>query len=435
MGSFTPSKLVTHREVMMVNSTCPSGSAQSPGPGAPGRGLHAPRTTRSLSRRALFGSAAVAGLGAAILDPAVASARQVADSRQADTGRSFSPETGRILQEIIASGLGASNAPGLNVGVWVPGRGSYVQALGVSDLATDAALQPDDHFRIGSVTKTFTATAILQLVDESKISLDDRLARYVTGIPYGDQITIAQLLGMTSGVYDFVNDPEFVAAYVANPLLPFSLSQVVAIIQRNKPLFRPGTSIAYDNSGYYLLGAIAEKVSGLPLGQLIAEKITQPLGLSQTSYPATSAMPAPFSRGYLVNAASFGDATESNPAVPAGAGAMISTLSDLKVWAKALATGILLTPATQALRLKTQVLAPSPQLTARYGLGIASFNGFLGHDGSIFGYGSTILYLPAKDATIVGLSNTAVIVGNPPPLLITLAVAAHLFPEQFPDGI
>ena len=85
---------------------------------------------------------AVAGLGAAILDPAVASARQVADSRQAGTGRSFSPETGRILQEIIASGLGASNAPGLNVGVWVPGRGSYVQALGVSDLATDAPLQP-----------------------------------------------------------------------------------------------------------------------------------------------------------------------------------------------------------------------------------------------------------------------------------------------------
>jgi CubicO group peptidase (beta-lactamase class C family) len=77
--------------------------------------------------------------------------------------------------------------------------------------------EPDDHFRIGSVTKTFTPTAILQLVDEHKTSLDDRLARYVTGIPYGDQITIAQLLGMTSGVYDFVNDPEFVAAYVANP--------------------------------------------------------------------------------------------------------------------------------------------------------------------------------------------------------------------------
>ena len=423
----------------MVDSTCTSGSGQSPGLCTPGRGLRAPQIARSLSRRALIGSAVVAGLGAAIVDPAAASASQVADSQQADPGGSFSPATGRILQQIIASGWGASNAPGFNVGIWVPGQGSYVQTLGVSDLATGAPLQPDDHFRIGSVTKTFTATAILQLVDEHKISLDDRLARYVTGIPYGDQITIAQLLGMTSGVYDFVNDPEFTAAYVANPLLPFSLSQVVAIIQRNKPLFPPGTSIAYDNSGYYLLGAIAEKVSGLPLGQLIAEKITRPLGLQprDTSYPATPAMPAPFSRGYLVNAASFSDATASNPAVPAGAGAMISTLSDLKVWAKALATlDSSLTSATQALRLKTPGAGAKPRSSRPgYGLGIASFNGFLGHDGSVFGYGTTILYLPSEDATIVGLSNTAVIVGNPPPLLITLAVAAHLFPEQFPDGI
>jgi D-alanyl-D-alanine carboxypeptidase len=272
-------------------------------------------------------------------------------------------------------------------------------------------------------------------VDENKISLGDRLGRYITGIPYGGQITIAQMLGMTSGIYDFVNDTEFIKAYVNNPLLPFSLGKVVAIIKRNKPLFPPGTSIAYDNSGYHLLGAIAEKVSGLPLPRLIAEKISRPLGMRETSYPATPGLPAPFSRGYLVQAASFSDATASNPAVPAGAGAMISTLSDLKVWAKALATGTLLRPATQARRLKTKVLVKDPQLTARYGLGVASFNGFLGHDGSVFGYGSTMLYLPSADATIIGFSNTAVLVGNPPPLLITLAIAAHLFPGHFPNGI
>ena len=175
LGPFiTRSKLVTYREVMMADASCPSGSAQSPGPGAPGRGLHAPWNPRPLSLRALTGGAAIAGPGAAIADPAVASARKVSGPRQADPGESFSPATGRILQEIIASGWGASNAPGLNVGIWVPGRGSYVQALGVSDLATGTPLQPDDHFRIGSVTKTFTATAILQLMDEHKISLDEQ---------------------------------------------------------------------------------------------------------------------------------------------------------------------------------------------------------------------------------------------------------------------
>jgi CubicO group peptidase (beta-lactamase class C family) len=177
---------------------------------------------------------------------------------------------------------------------------------------------------------------------------------------------------MTSGVYDFVNDADFVAAYVANPLLPFSLSELVAIIQRNKPLFPPGTDIAYDNSGYYLLGAIAEKVSGLPLTQ---------------------------------------------------------------TWVKALATGTLLTPATQDLRLRTKVLAQTPAVTIRYGLGIASFNGFLGHDGSIFGYGSTAIHLPAKDATIVAVGNAGGIYANPAPLFIVLAVAAYLFPEYFPNGI
>jgi D-alanyl-D-alanine carboxypeptidase len=188
-----------------------------------------------------------------------------------------------------------------------------------------------------------------------------------------------------------------------------------------------------DRGGYYLLGAIAEKVSGLPLTQLIAAKIAQPL--SATCYPTTAALPDPFSRGYVIQAASIQDYTASNPAVPGGAGAIISTLYDLKTWVKALATGTLLTPATQALRLRTKVLAQTPAVTIRYGLGIASFNGFLGHDGSIFGYGSTAIHLPAKDATIVAVGNAGGIYANPAPLFIVLAVAAYLFPEYFPNGI
>jgi D-alanyl-D-alanine carboxypeptidase len=393
--------------------------------------------SRSLSRRRLIGGAAVAGLGAALLDPAVASASQASSLPSAQATGDFSPGEAAVLQAIVASGGGAANLPGLAVGVWVPGRGTYVQTIGTGDLATDSPLQVSSHFRIASITKTFVATAILQLVDEKRISLSDHLARYISGIPYGDQITIAQLLGMTSGVYDYVNDADFSSSYVANPLLPFSLSQVIDIISKpgNKPLFPPGTDIAYDNSGYYLLGAIAEKVSGQPLSQLIAKKITGPLGLSQTSYPDTPAIPDPFSRGYLVEAASIRDITASNPAVAAGAGAMISTLLDLKVWVKALATGTLLTPATQALRLRTKVLGQTPQITIGYGLGIANFNGFLGHDGAIFGYGSTAIYLPSKDATIVAIGNAGGIFGNPAPLFVVLALAAYLFPGQFPKGI
>lgn len=272
-------------------------------------------------------------------------------------------------------------------------------------------------------------------MDGKRLSLDDPLGRYVSGIPYGDQITIDQLLAMTSGIFDYVDDPDLTAAVLVNPLMSVSLADVVAIIQRNKPLFPPGTSIFYDNSNYYLLGVIAEKASGLPLDHLKAEKITRPLGLDQTSYPTTPAIPAPFSRGYTLEAASIHDYTVLNPAFAFGSGAMISTLSDLKVWVKALATGTLLTPATQALRLKTRVLSQVPQLTTSYGLGIFNWNGFLGHAGAILGYGSMAMYLPARDATIVAVGNLCGLAGNSPPELVGLALAAYLFPEQFPHGI
>jgi D-alanyl-D-alanine carboxypeptidase len=113
---------------------------------------------------------------------------------------------------------------------------------------------------------------------------------------------------------------------------------------------------------------------------------------------------------------------------------MISTLGDLKTWAKALATGALLTPATQRLRLQTRPLVQTPKITLGYGLGITDLNGFLGHDGAIVGYGSAMLYLPCRDATIVMIGNNNDN-GNPAPINIALSVAAYLFPEQFPHGL
>ena len=262
----------------------------------------------------------------------------------------FSTGTRRALTSIVVSGMGAGGIPGMTVGVWVPGQGSFVRAFGTSSLSTGRPLRLDDHFRIASISKSFTATAILRLADQHKLSLSDPLSRYIPGIQNGDLITVAQLLDMTSGVYDYVDDPAVLRAYDRNPLRRFSLRDVVAIIKRHRPLFAPGADVRYDNSNYYLLGAIAEKVTHTPLGATIESQILRPLGLRHTSYPTTAALPVPFSRGYL-DQPDFPprDVTASNPAFAGGAGAMISTLADLKVWAKALATGSLLAPATHAL--------------------------------------------------------------------------------------
>lgn len=347
----------------------------------------------------------------------------------------FSAVTKRALTSIVVSGMGAGAMPGVAVGVWVPGHGSFVRAFGTSSLATGRALRLDDHFRIASISKSFTATAILRLADQHRLSLCDPLSRYIAGIQNGDRITVAQLLDMTSGVYDYVNDPAVLRAYARNPTRPFSLRDVVAVIKRHKPLFAPGTDTVYDNSNYYLLGAIAEEVTHTPLGAVIQSQILRPLGLRHTSYPTTAALPAPFSRGYL-DQPDFPprDVTASNPAFAGGAGAMISTLSDLKVWARALATGSLLAPATHALQLRTRVLSQSPKVTVSYGMGITKINGLLGHDGAIFGYGSAMFYLPSRDATIVMLGNNNDL-GQPKPLITAIALAAYLFPRQFPKGI
>src|SRR5690242_2425312 len=185
----------------------------------------------------------------------------------------FGVPTRRALNTIIAGAMGAANQPGMVVGVWVPGRGSYVRAMGTSDLATGEPMSIRDHFRIASITKSFVAEAMLRLVDQHKLSLDARLATFVRGIPHGDQITIAQLLDMTSGVYDYVNDPALIRAQTRNPLRRFTLKDLVAIIRRHKPMFAPGTNAVYDNSNYYLAGAIAAKASGEPLGRLIKTEI------------------------------------------------------------------------------------------------------------------------------------------------------------------
>ena len=289
--------------------------------------------------------------------------------------------------------------------------------------------------RIASISKSFTATAILRLADQRKLSLGDPLGKYVPGIQNGDRITVAQLLDMTSGVYDYVNDPAVLRAYARNPLRPFSLSDVVAIIKRHKPLFDPGKDVVYDNSNYYLLGAIAEKVTHTQLSATIKSQILRPLGLRRTTYPTTAKLPAPFSRGYL-DQPDFPprDVTASNPAFAGGAGAMISTLGDLRIWAKALATGSLLAPATHALQLRARVLSQSPKVSVSYGMGITEINGFLGHDGAIFGYGSAMFYLPSRDATIVVIGNNNDL-GQPKPLITAIALAAYLFPSQFPNGI
>jgi D-alanyl-D-alanine carboxypeptidase len=320
----------------------------------------------------------------------------------------FSPDEQLALETIVSARLGDFRIPGAVVGVSIPGRGSWVSAQGIADLGTATPIATDDHFRIASVTKTFAATVVLQLVDAGKLALDDTLDQYVPGIPNGSEITIRQLLQMTAGIYDFTLDEQFMAAYDRDPLVLYTPEDVIAIVERHEPDFAPGTSLSYSDTNYTLLGLIIEQITGTSAAQALQDYIYDPLGLTQTSIPDTTQMPEPFARGYITTSTTddtLRDVTLSNPLTAWTAGGIVSTVHDLQLWAVALGEGTLLSPETQRERLQWILLPGGSRLPVSYGLGIMDVAGFVGHNGAIYGYSTWVLYDPQSKGSLVVLTN------------------------------
>jgi D-alanyl-D-alanine carboxypeptidase len=343
---------------------------------------------------------------------------------------SFPPRAERALDEIVKTGMAASDTPGMAAGVWIPGRGRYVKAFGVADTTTGRPFRLSDHVRIASITKSLTATAVLQLVDRGRLRLGDTLSSYVRGIPNGSTITVRQLLNMTAGVYDYTMDEAFGRAFDRDPLMAFGPRDAVRIVKRHEPSFAPGEGVSYSDSNYVLLGLVVQRVTDRPLGQVIRHRILKPLGMSHTSYPTGPAMPDPHARGYVeAPDGSLRDVTRVNPGVASGAGAMISTLGDLRIWARALAKGTLLSRETHRKQLRT-VPFPGQVLDVGYGLGVLDINDFIGHNGAIYGYGSAMFYLPRANATIVVEGNLSSNFSGIP-TSVFYGIANYLFPRQF----
>lgn len=274
---------------------------------------------------------------------------------------------------------------------------------GLADTATGTPVRSGDLFRIGSSTKTFVATVMLQLVAEHKVSLDDTVAKWLPGVVTGNgndgtKITIRELLQHTSGLYDFLDDfPEIdsTADYQADRFTTYTPEQLVAIAMRHAPDFAPGTSWEYSNTNYILAGMIIQKATGQSWQQEVTQRIIQPLGLHDTSAPTTSTViPGPHLDGY----SNFGagpaiDVTALNPSAADAAGAMISSTDDLTRFYQALVTGKLL-PAAQLAEMETTV--PAPGLTSiwpgvRYGLGLMQIplscgGSYWAHGGDLPGY-------------------------------------------------
>ena len=335
------------------------------------------------------------------------------------------------LDTSVNQAMTAAAIPGAIVGMWGP-DGSYVRAFGVADKATRAPMKTAFYSRIGSVTKTFTVTGVLQLADQGKFGLDDPIAKFVDGVPRGDKITLRQLARMQSGLFNFTESTAFQQAMFADPRQPFTPHELLnyAFAQPNR--FPPGEGFEYCNTNTVLLGLVVEKVSGQPLHSYINDHIVAPLGMSHTSFPTTNAFPEPHSEGYTVQTADGKEAaaTDWNPSWGWAAGAMISTLDDMHTWAPALATGKLLSPQMQAQRLQT-VGSPGMPPQDGYGLGIFNLGGWIGHNGSLPGYQTVAVYLPQKQTTLVILINTDISYqGGEPSTALATAITKELTPDH-----
>jgi D-alanyl-D-alanine carboxypeptidase len=303
--------------------------------------------------------------------------------------------------------LSQYRVPGALASVRVPGEAEWKRAYGFADVAVGTPLGFADHFSIRSVTKAYTVTLVLQLVRERAIALADKLDRFVTGVPNGHAIALADLAGMQSGLVDYSATDAFAEALGKDVSRSFTQQELVDFAIPGSPKFEPGAQYDYSNTNTVLLGMVVEKVTGLSLAQALAVRILSPLGLSQTSYPYVLALPEPHPTPYDVDIRT--GATEPLPYLSptglAGAGAMVSTLDDMQVWGQALGDGRLIGPELQFERInRSRAVTNGPEYDA-YGLGIGILDGWWGHTGSGFGFQAATFYDPHTHATIAVLVN------------------------------
>ncbi len=329
----------------------------------------------------------------------------------APTTAQFGPATRKAITAAVDSELatyGASQpVPGAVVGVWVPGKGEFTRAFGYSNLSTKAAMALDDRFRIGSNTKTFVATVLLQLVDEKKLALDDTISHFNLGlaVPNANRITLRELAEMRSGIIDVYGVPG-VQKEDAAQWSRRTPRDWVALAGKQPPLFAPGAKYNYSNTNWFLLGLIVEKVTHRSIEAEIHDRLLAPMGLTHTSFPMTSwGMPAPYAHGYSLNDEKrwTDDTAVLAPSVSWAAGVMISDMADMKRWVKAYVTGTTNGAATQRARLRC---IPTGVGNLSFGLGVGCSAGWYGYTGGITGYNTGAYYMPATGATIIAFVNS-----------------------------
>lgn len=308
------------------------------------------------------------------------------------------------LDAAIQKHLKKKGCVGLSVGV--AHRGEVVErGYGLAEAEFRVPAKADTMFRIGSVTKQFTAALVMRLVEQQKVALDDALSKFVPEFDtQGKVVTVRQLLDHTSGIKSYTDVGE---EWERVQPLELTHEQMFALVEMKPFDFEPGTDWAYNNTGYYLLGVLLEKVHEKPYAQIVLDEISTPLGLTRTRYDSNKELIENRAQGYDVVDGAITNDDLLGTSHPFAAGALLSTGGDLVRWAMALQGGKVVKPESFTAMTTKKVLPNGHDTNYGFGLIVDDFAGRprISHGGGIHGFNSSLLWLPGDEFYVAVISN------------------------------
>ncbi|MHB1048650.1 MAG: serine hydrolase [Bacteroidota bacterium] len=294
------------------------------------------------------------------------------------------------------------------------GKAVLQKGYGYANFELRSPNEADTKFRLASVTKQFTAMAVLQLAERGVLKLEGTISDYLPDYPKetGSKVTIHHLLTHTSGIPSYTDFPGFMRQHVRDPYRP---QDFIKFFKDSSLLFQPGERFAYNNSAYFLLGVIIEKVTGKPYAQVLADQIFIPLGMKNTGYDVNARLLPKRAAGYQLNGDQLMNAPYIDMTIPYAAGSLYSTVEDLFFWDKALYTESLVKKETMNKIFTPYINAAGPGVPNYYGYGWFLGKEQIGsstdsvetieHGGGIFGFNTLMFRVPKTKTTIILLSN------------------------------